>query len=76
MPCEYSRRHNSQTSPTVYNNSSIRGIAVDNRANYRLMAACHHTWSICPLEDKDASEALKGALRWYYGFQTRQASST
>ena len=26
----------SQTSPTVYNNISIRGIAVDNRANYRL----------------------------------------
>lgn len=25
----------SQTSPTVYNNIAIRGIAVDNRANYR-----------------------------------------
>jgi iron complex outermembrane receptor protein len=62
---------NSQTSPTVYNNLSIRGIAVDNRANYRLNGSLPIINLIdLPLEDKDRVEALKGASALYYGFTT------
>ncbi|HEV7442075.1 MAG TPA: TonB-dependent receptor [Steroidobacteraceae bacterium] len=61
----------SQTSPTVYNNLSIRGIAVDNRANYRLNGSLPIINLIdLPLEDKDRVEALKGASALYYGFTT------
>jgi iron complex outermembrane receptor protein len=62
---------NTQTSPTVYNNLSIRGIAVDNRANYRLNGSLPIINLIdLPLEDKDRVEALKGASALYYGFTT------
>src|SRR6266702_3276249 len=62
---------NSQTSPTVYNNLSIRGIAVDNRANYRLNGSLPIINLVdLPLEDKDRVEALKGASALYYGFTT------
>ena len=60
-----------QTSPTVYNNISIRGIAVDNRANYRLNGSLPIINLVdLPLEDKDRVEALKGASALYYGFTT------
>ncbi|HEV7136474.1 MAG TPA: Plug domain-containing protein, partial [Steroidobacteraceae bacterium] len=43
-----------QTSPTVYNNLSIRGIPVDNRGNYRLDGTLPIVNLIdLPLEDKD-----------------------
>jgi iron complex outermembrane receptor protein len=61
----------SQTSPTVYNNITIRGIAVDNRANYRLNGSLPIINLVdLPLEDKDRVEALKGASALYYGFTT------
>jgi iron complex outermembrane receptor protein len=58
-----------QTSPTVYNNLSIRGIVVENRGNYRLNGSLPIVGIIdLPLEDKDRVEALKGASALYYGF--------
>ena len=61
----------SQTSPTVYNNLSIRGIPVENRGNYRLDGSLPIVNLIdLPLEDKDRVEALKGASALYYGFTT------
>lgn len=61
----------SQTSPTVYNNLSIRGIAVENRGNYRLDSSLPIVNLIdLPLEDKERVEALKGASALYYGFTT------
>lgn len=60
-----------QTSPTVYNNLSIRGISVENRGNYRLDGSLPIVNLIdLPLEDKDRVEALKGASALYYGFTT------
>jgi iron complex outermembrane receptor protein len=60
-----------QTSPTVYNNLAIRGIAVENRGNYRLDSSLPIVNLIdLPLEDKDRVEALKGASALYYGFTT------
>ncbi|HEY4030602.1 MAG TPA: TonB-dependent receptor, partial [Caulobacteraceae bacterium] len=60
-----------QTALTVYNNLSIRGIAVDNRGNYRLNGSLPIVNLIdLPLEDKDRVEALKGASALYYGFTT------
>lgn len=60
-----------ETSPTVYNNLSIRGIPVDNRGNYRLDGTLPIVNLIdLPLEDKDRVEALKGASGLYYGFTT------
>ena len=61
----------SQTSPTVYNNLSIRGIPVDNRENYRLNGVLPIVNLIdIPLENKARVEALKGASALYYGFTT------
>ena len=61
----------SETSPTVYDNLSIRGIPVDNRGNYRLDGTLPIINLIdLPLEDKDRVEALKGASALYYGFTT------
>lgn len=61
----------SQTSTTVYSNIAIRGITVDNRANYRLDGILPIVNLIdLPLEDKDRVEALKGAAALYYGFTT------
>jgi len=60
-----------ETSPTVYDNLSIRGIPVDNRGNYRLDGVLPIINLIdLPLEDKDRVEALKGASALYYGFTT------
>ncbi len=61
----------SQTSPTVYNNLSIRGIPVENRGNYRLNGSLPIVNLIdLPLENKLRVEALKGASALYYGFTT------
>ncbi len=61
----------SQTSPTVYNNLSIRGIPVENRGNYRLNGSLPIVNLIdLPLENKVRVEALKGASALYYGFTT------
>lgn len=61
----------SQTSPTVYNNLSIRGIPVENRGNYRLNGSLPIVNLIdLPLENKVRIEALKGASALYYGFTT------
>lgn len=61
----------SQTSPTVYDNLSIRGIPVDNRENFRLNGVLPIVNLIdLPLEDKARVEALKGASALYYGFTT------
>lgn len=60
-----------QTTTVVYNNLSIRGIAVDNRENYRLDGSLPILNLVdLPLEDKDRVEALKGASALYYGFTT------
>jgi iron complex outermembrane receptor protein len=60
-----------QTAPIVFNNIAIRGIAVDNRGNFRLNGALPIINLIdLPLEDKDRVEALKGASALYYGFTT------
>jgi iron complex outermembrane receptor protein len=61
----------SETSTTVYSNIAIRGITVDNRANYRLDGILPIVNLIdLPLEDKDRVEALQGAAALYYGFTT------
>lgn len=61
----------SQTSPTVYNNLSIRGIDVENRGNYRLDGTLPIiNLTDLPIEDKERVEALKGASALYYGFTT------
>ncbi len=60
-----------QTSPTVYNNLSIRGIEVENRVNYRLNGSLPIVNLVdLPLENKARVEALKGASALYYGFTT------
>lgn len=59
------------TSPTVYNNLSIRGIPVDGRGNYRLNGSLPIVNFIdLPLENKARIEALKGVSALYYGFTT------
>ena len=61
----------SQTSTTVYNNLSIRGIPVENRGNFRLNGSLPIVNLIdIPLENKLRVEALKGASALYYGFTT------
>jgi iron complex outermembrane recepter protein len=60
-----------QTAPIVFNNIAIRGIAVENRGNFRLDGSLPIVNLIdLPLEDKDRVEALKGASALYYGFTT------
>ncbi|QJE03547.1 TonB-dependent siderophore receptor [Massilia forsythiae] len=47
----------------------IRGIAVENRTNYRLNGSLPiMNFSQVPLEDKERVEVLKGATALYYGF--------
>ncbi len=47
----------------------IRGIAVENRTNYRLNGSMPvMNFSQVPLEDKERVEVLKGASALYYGF--------
>jgi iron complex outermembrane receptor protein len=61
----------SQTNPAVTSNISIRGIPVDNRANYRMNGGLPIVNLIdLPLEDKDRVEVLKGVSSLYYGFTT------
>ncbi|MDR3510241.1 MAG: TonB-dependent siderophore receptor [Caulobacteraceae bacterium] len=61
----------SQINAAIYNNLAIRGIAVENRGNYRLNGALPVINLIdMPLEDKDRVEVLKGASALYYGFTT------
>jgi iron complex outermembrane receptor protein len=61
----------SATGPVAYNNLSIRGIAVDTRANYRLDGALNMLSATAfPLENKDRVEVLKGASALYYGFSS------
>ena len=60
-----------QTNPAVTSNISIRGISVDNRANYRMNGGLPIVNLIdLPLEDKDRVEVLKGVSSLYYGFTT------
>lgn len=47
----------------------IRGIAVENRTNYRINGALPYlNFSQVPLENKERVEVLKGASALYYGF--------
>jgi iron complex outermembrane receptor protein len=47
----------------------IRGIAVENRTNYRLNGTLPiMNFSQIPMEDKERVEVLKGATALYYGF--------
>jgi iron complex outermembrane receptor protein len=47
----------------------IRGLAVENRTNYRLNGALPvMNFSQVPMEDKERVEVLKGATALYYGF--------
>jgi len=47
----------------------IRGIAVENRTNYRLNGTLPiMNFSQVPMEDKERVEVLKGATALYYGF--------
>lgn len=47
----------------------IRGIAVENRTNYRLNGAMPvMNFAQTPMEDKERVEVLKGASALYYGF--------
>jgi len=47
----------------------IRGIAVENRANYRLNGSLPMmNFSQVPMENKERVEVLKGATALYYGF--------
>lgn len=57
------------TGTVAYQNLTIRGIAVDTRANFRLDGALNVLSATSfPLEDKDRVEVLKGASALYYGF--------
>ncbi|HEY9104279.1 TonB-dependent receptor, partial [Chitinimonas sp.] len=58
-----------QLGGAAYDNLSIRGIAAENRANYRLNGALPVINLIeMPLENKARVEALKGVSALYYGF--------
>jgi iron complex outermembrane receptor protein len=62
---------NTGTGTVAYNNLTIRGIAVDTRANFRLDGALNMLSATAfPLEDKDRIEVLKGASALYYGFSS------
>ncbi|MEJ0002402.1 MAG: TonB-dependent receptor [Pararobbsia sp.] len=58
-----------QLSGLAYDNLSIRGIPLDNRASYYfdgVLPVDNNIWM--PLEDKERIEVLKGASALYYGF--------
>ncbi|RJG20899.1 TonB-dependent siderophore receptor [Massilia cavernae] len=60
-----------QTSGSVNDTLSIRGISVDARTNYRLNGSLPIINLIdLPLENKERVEALKGSSALYYGFST------
>jgi iron complex outermembrane receptor protein len=61
----------SQTSGSVNDSLSIRGISVDARTNYRLNGSLPIINLIdLPLENKERVEVLKGSSALYYGFST------
>lgn len=58
-----------QLSGLAYDNLSIRGIPLDNRASYYIngiLPIDNNIWM--PMEDKDRVEVLKAASALYYGF--------
>ena len=58
-----------QLSGLAYDNLSIRGIPLDNRASYYfngVLPIDNNIWM--PMEDKQRVEVLKGASALYYGF--------
>ncbi len=58
-----------QLNGATYDNLAIRGILVENRANYRLNGSLPVINLIeQPLENKERIEVLKGASSLYYGF--------
>lgn len=60
-----------QLSGAIYDNLSIRGVALQNRTNYRLNGSLPIINLIeMPMENKERVEALKGASSLYYGFTT------
>jgi iron complex outermembrane receptor protein len=59
----------SQVNGVLADNLSIRGVAVENRSNYRLNGALPVNNLIeMPMEDKERVEVLKGSSALYYGF--------
>lgn len=60
-----------QLNGNIYDNLAIRGVAIQNRTNFRLNGSLPIVNLIdMPLEDKERVEALKGASSLYYGFTT------
>jgi iron complex outermembrane recepter protein len=60
-----------QLNGAIYSNLAVRGIAVENRGNYRLNGALPIINLIAlPLENKERIEVLKGVSALYYGFTT------
>ena len=58
-----------QLSGLAYDNLSVRGIPLDNRASYYfngVLPIDNNIWM--PMEDKERVEVLKGASALYYGF--------
>ena len=59
----------SQVNGTAADNLSIRGVAVENRSNYRLNGGLPVNNLVeMPMEDKERVEVLKGSSALYYGF--------
>lgn len=59
----------SQSSGTVADNLSIRGVATENRTSYRLNGGLPINNLVeMPLENKERVEVLKGSSALYYGF--------
>ncbi len=59
----------SQTSGTVADNLSIRGVATENRTSFRLNGGLPVNNLVeMPMEDKERVEVLKGSSALYYGF--------
>ncbi len=59
----------SQTSGTVADNLSIRGVATENRTSFRLNGGLPVNNLVeMPMENKERVEVLKGSSALYYGF--------
>ena len=59
----------SQSSGTVADNLSIRGVATENRTSFRLSGGLPVNNLVeMPMEDKERVEVLKGSSALYYGF--------
>ncbi len=66
-----------QLNGAAYDNIAIRGILVENRANYRLNGSLPVINLVdIPLENKQRVEVLKGCLRFTTAWYRRRASST